>query len=128
MAGTLLHLPLPRPAAVIDADMAAEMARHAETMRRLWAERAGHPVRAGGLGADPTAERRDNKARAAAALGMTEQSLTRFILDYHDEHPDRDPLAFQPGELKNAQWIVFTDRVRAAREIGKPIRRRPVKS
>lgn len=125
MTGQVVHFP--RPPELIEADVQAELARHAETMSRLWAERAGQPVRSGGLGAVPTAERMDNKARAAAALGIDEQTLTRFVLDYHDEHPDRLPLAIQPGELKGTPWVVFTDRVRAARESGKPIRRRSVK-
>jgi len=117
-----------RSTEAIDADMAAEMVRHTEIMGRLLAERAGQPARAGGLTADPAAERRDCKAQAAHALGMTEQALTRFCLDYADEHPDRPPLAIQPGELRNGRWVVFTDRVRAARECGRPIRRRQVKS
>jgi len=123
------HVPPPgRLPDVIDAEVEAELARHNARMRELLAERAGLSVRVGGPWADPPAERRDCKAQAAHALGMNEQALTRFCLDYADEHPDRPPLAIQPGGLRNGRWVVFTDRVRAARESGKPIRRRPVRS
>lgn len=123
------HVPPPgRSPDVIDAEMQAEMARHNAAMRELWAERAGLSLWVGGPKADPLTERRDCKAQAAHALGMTEQQLTRFCLDYADEHPHQPPLAIQPGGLRNGRWVVFTDRVRAARECGRPTRRRQVKS
>lgn len=121
MGGILLQLPLPsRPAEAVEADMRAEVARHGSVMQALLAELAGGSVRSAGLRAGPTAERRDNKARAAAALGMSEARLMRLVVRYHAAHPDRQKLAVQPAGLKSSPWTVYTDRVRSVIESGEP--------
>jgi len=100
--------------------MRAEVARHGNVMQALLAELAGGSVRSAGLRAGPTAERRDNKARAAAALGMSETRLMRLVVRYHAAHPDRQKLAVQPAGLKSSPWTVYTDRVRTVIESGEP--------
>ena len=109
-----------RPAEAIDADMAAEMARHNAAMRELWAERAGLPARTGGLRADPPAERRMSLGRAAGELGMRERQLRSLLTRYHDTFPDRQRLGTQPAGMKNSPWSVYPDRVRAVIESGEP--------
>lgn len=96
-----------RPNVDVHRDIDAEVKRHSERMYVLTSELARN---AGAPSGAPPAERRMCKKAAADKLGLTMEKLMRMIARYHLDHPDRLPLATQPGG-KHSNWVIFVDRV-----------------
>ncbi len=51
-------------------------------------------------------ERMASLKAAAREVGMSPQALRRRIARYSLDHPDRAPLAYQPGALANSRYLV----------------------